>query len=395
MRVCAQVLHRIRLAKIKALWALFWNGSCTDKNLEAALPWSGFFCNTFLKGYGQMKRFIIATTLLASVSACSMEKVSSSTLNPTSPTSTTTTTSSHGTVATWASQSADLPTGAGCSNFKWNLTTETSTSQSGEFSLLCLGAITVSGTATGTLSGTAVTLTGQGTAVGAGVPAGCTFTLSATGNVVGTTSLPLTYTAQTCLGAISGHETLRRSTPAAPPPPPDPPVEPPAPPVPPTPPPPPPTPVSNDAIDLNNVTVVLGPPNVASWPQTSTVTGTVAIDHYLCINHTKLGNWPAIQFFDDPYTTTEGNQWVIANIGGRWYAGAADWYRPGQSCKDVTADTIGHDAFYNPAWEPLRSWVPRVGEEFGFFATTPARAWPNMTSLNERSNVVIVRWGIQ
>ena len=91
----------------------------------------------------------------------------------------------------------------------------------------------------------------------------------------------------------------------------------------------------------------------------ATVTGTVAVDHDLCIYPTKLGQWPSGIFFGDPYTLLEGNQGVGASIGGRWYIGAADWYRPGQACKDVTADTIGHDAFYNPAWEPLRSWVPR------------------------------------
>lgn len=343
-----------------------------------------------------MKRFAVAIALLASVSACSVEKTSSSTLNPTSPTSTTTTTSgSRTTVATWTSQAADLPTGGSCSNFKWNLTQESTTALSGDFSLVCLAAVTVTGTATGTISGTTVTMNALGTVAGQTIPAGCTFTLTANGTIQDTSTMPMTFTAQTCLGEIKGRQTLRRSTPAQPAPPPPPPVEVPAPPTEPTPPPPPPTPVSNDAIDLNNVTIVLGPPNVASWPQTSTVTGTVAIEHYLCINHTKLGNWPAIQFFDDPYTTTEGNQWVIANVGGRWYAGAADWYRPGQSCKDVTADTIGHDAFYSPSWEPLRSWVPAVGEAFGLFATTPARAWPNMVSINERSNVVIARWGIQ
>lgn len=335
-------------------------------------------------------RLIAALSLLVAVSACSVEK-SSSTTSPLAP-STSTTSTSTSTVATWSSASAALPTGAGCSNFKWTLTSETATSLNGGFTLLCLGAVTVTGTATGTIAGSAVTVTAQGTAVGQGVPANCTFTLTAAGTVVASTSLPLTYTAQTCLGPISGRETLRRSTPAAPAPPPEPPVEPPPPP-PPTPPAPPPTPVSNDAIDLGNVTVVLGPANVGSWAQTSTVTGTVTVEHDLCIYHTKLGNWPNTIFFDDPYTLVEGNQWVVANIGGRWYAGAADWYRPGQACKDVTADTIGHDAFYNPAWEPLRSWVPRVGEAFGLFSTTPARMWPQMATLNERTNVVIAYWG--
>ena len=138
---------------------------------------------------------------------------------------------------------------------------------------------------------------------------------------------------------------------------------------------------------------MLGPSNVADWPQTSTVTGTRAIPHELCIWHTRLGNWPNTIFFDDPNTRVEGNQWVFANIGGRWYGGAADWYRPGQACKDVTADSIARDAFYSPSMEPLRSWVPRQGEVFGVMSTTPARAWPQMRTLDERSNIVLIRWG--
>jgi hypothetical protein len=37
--------------------------------------------------------------------------------------------------------------------------------------------------------------------------------------------------------------------------------------------------------------------------------------------------------------------------------------------------------------------VPKPGEVFGLMVTTPARAWPDMRTLDERSNVVLVRWG--
>ena len=107
--------------------------------------------------------------------------------------------------------------------------------------------------------------------------------------------------------------------------------------------------------------IVLGPAGVASWPQTSTVTSTKAVDHELCINHTMLGQWPTTPFFGDPSTPLEGNQWVFANIGGRWYGGAADWYRPGQACKDVTASNIGSDAFLQLGAAPLL--VPGPGRD--------------------------------
>ena len=86
-------------------------------------------------------------------------------------------------------------------------------------------------------------------------------------------------------------------------------------------------------VDLAHVVYLKGP-NVANWPQTSTITNAYHGGGQLCIFHTKLGQWPKGNFFETP-GALEGNQWVLANIGGTWYAGAADWYRPGQACKNV------------------------------------------------------------
>jgi hypothetical protein len=282
--------------------------------------------------------------------------------------------------------SLPVPDPKSCSNFQWSITQQTGNAVSGTFSAVCMNAISLSGTANGQLVGTSVPMVVNGTATLPGL-GNCTFTINGTGYVEDSgNSLRIPYNATTCIGPFSGEETLRRPQPAAPSPTPTP--NPPAPP----PPPPPPPPASPDQIDLNTVQIMLGP-NVATWPQTSTVTSTVAVDHQLCIYHTKLGQWPSTIFFDDPNTLVEGNQWIFANINGQWYAGAGDWYRPGQACKDVTPQTIAHDAFYSDNMEPLRSWVPQPGEVFGLMASTPARAWPAMRTVDERSNVVLVRWG--
>jgi hypothetical protein len=151
-------------------------------------------------------------------------------------------------------------------------------------------------------------------------------------------------------------------------------------------------PAPGDQLDLRTVTIVLGPGNFASWPVGSNITAVQQGNGQLCIYHEKLGRWPSVPFFGDPGTLVEGNQWVFANIGGRWYGGAADWYRPGQACKAVDANSVGRDAFYNPSQEPLHSWVPQPGELFGVAASTPARAWPNMATLDQRTNIVLLRW---
>lgn len=149
---------------------------------------------------------------------------------------------------------------------------------------------------------------------------------------------------------------------------------------------------SADQLTVGTAVIVKGPSAFASWGVTSTVTSVTTSGGNLCIYHTMLGHWPTVPFFGDPNTLLEGNQWVFANIGGRWYGGAADWYRPGQACKGVTADSIGRDSFYNVSDEPLHSWVPRPGELVGFGSSTPARAWPEMRTLDQRTNIVVVPW---
>jgi hypothetical protein len=145
-------------------------------------------------------------------------------------------------------------------------------------------------------------------------------------------------------------------------------------------------------IDLKNVSVILGPKNIADWEHTAQITDAYWVPDQLCIYHTRLGIWPGVPFFGDAATLVEGNQWVFAFINGQWWGGAADWYRPSQACKGVGANSIGRDAFYNPNQEPLHSWVPQSGELFGVMSTTPARLWPSMRTYDERTDVRVIRW---
>jgi hypothetical protein len=145
-------------------------------------------------------------------------------------------------------------------------------------------------------------------------------------------------------------------------------------------------------IDLNTANIVLGPKNIGAWENTARITEAYWVPDVLCIFHTRLGIWPGVPFFGDAGTLVEGNQWVFAFINGQWHGGAADWYRPGQACKGVGATGIGRDAFYNPAQEPLHSWVPQSGEMFGVMSTTPSRFWPDMRTYDERTDVQVIRW---
>jgi hypothetical protein len=140
-------------------------------------------------------------------------------------------------------------------------------------------------------------------------------------------------------------------------------------------------------IDLTKVVYQMGP-NISGWAETSKITSASHSNGQLCIEHTRLGVWPSTDFFGDPSVRLEGNQWIFANINGTWYGGAADWYRPGQGCKEVD-ENIGHDSFTQ---NPIASWRPRPGEVFGVMSSTPARFWPDMKTLDQRTDVALIVW---
>ena len=117
-------------------------------------------------------------------------------------------------VGTWASaQSVGIPTPSSCGNFQWHVTSQTSASMTGDFSAVCAGNLTISGTASGqfigNLVGNMVPISATGTASLAGM-ATCQFSLTGTGTISNGDTLTIPYTGTTCLGPVHGTETLRR-----------------------------------------------------------------------------------------------------------------------------------------------------------------------------------------
>src|SRR5450759_1818099 len=132
-----------------------------------------------------------------------------------------------------------------------------------------------------------------------------------------------------------------------------------------------------------------GAKNFANWAETARITAISQGGGTLCIEHTMLGRWPRTTFFDDPNTLIEGNQWYFALINGTSFGGAGEWVRPGQSCKAFDG---GPEEFYDVNQEPLHSWNPRPGDLVGVASSTPARAWPQIRTSDERTNVEMVPW---
>jgi hypothetical protein len=153
-----------------------------------------------------------------------------------------------------------------------------------------------------------------------------------------------------------------------------------------------PTTPPEDEFDLSQVTWLHA--DISGWAQTSTVTNVQISSRDICVEHTMAGKWPV---WVDDGTAAEGNPWIFANIGGRWYGATYEWLRPGQTCKGspphwITADNIGlyTRGHAQPAVHPMITWVPQSGETVGFAMATRSR--DSGRTSNERTNVVLVTW---
>ena|SRR5262245_33430864 len=110
-------------------------------------------------------------------------------------------------LGTWSSSNL-IPAASSCTDFKWNVTDQTSTSASGSFSATCAGDLKVSGTARGQMSGSFIAWSAEGNASAPGLTS-CAISLNGTAEIQ-TDSIRVPYTGNTCLGNVSGVENLQR-----------------------------------------------------------------------------------------------------------------------------------------------------------------------------------------
>jgi hypothetical protein len=155
-----------------------------------------------------MKHFLVALALAVSVAAAGCIGFEHKT-SVTSPTAA----GIDALMGSWqsvSSASGVIPSPSACTNFHWNPTQQTLTTATGSFSATC-GDIQFAGTASGTLSGsTTVNWSASGTATSASLPVSpCPITLTGTAEL-GTNSIRVPYSGNTCLGAVSGVEILNK-----------------------------------------------------------------------------------------------------------------------------------------------------------------------------------------
>jgi hypothetical protein len=110
----------------------------------------------------------------------------------------------------WSSANL-IPAPSSCTNFKWNATEQSATAAKGSFSATCAGDLQVSGTAEGAFATGSTALINWTAAGNASAPGltNCSIALSGTAEL-GVNSIRIPYEGTTCLGKVSGVETLRR-----------------------------------------------------------------------------------------------------------------------------------------------------------------------------------------
>ena len=111
-------------------------------------------------------------------------------------------------LGSWTSSTL-IPTPGTCTDFKWNVTEQTATSAKGSFTASCPGDLKFTGTAEGTMpSPVTINWSAKGNATGPGLTS-CAMTLAGTATI-GTESIIVPYSGDTCLGKVSGIETLKK-----------------------------------------------------------------------------------------------------------------------------------------------------------------------------------------
>jgi len=110
-------------------------------------------------------------------------------------------------LGSWTSSSL-IPTPSTCADFKWNVTEQTGNTARGSFSATCANDLKLTGTAKGTLNGSTIDWSADGVASAPGLSS-CDIKLRGTAEI-GVTTVRVPYSGDTCLGKVSGVETLSR-----------------------------------------------------------------------------------------------------------------------------------------------------------------------------------------
>ncbi len=103
-----------------------------------------------------------------------------------------------------------IPTPSTCADFKWNVTEQTAGTAKGTFTATCANDLKLVGSAQGTIhpSGSPINWSAEGNATAPGLTS-CKIILQGTAEI-GVSTVRVPYSGETCLGKVSGVETLKK-----------------------------------------------------------------------------------------------------------------------------------------------------------------------------------------
>jgi len=113
-------------------------------------------------------------------------------------------------LGTWDGPTLTAPAAQTCSGLEWKITTQTGAQITGDFTATCAGGINLVGTLVATVSdATAIPWAASGNATQG--TTSCTFTLTGTGTLQGSTNIAVSYSGTACGVPLSGSDTIKRS----------------------------------------------------------------------------------------------------------------------------------------------------------------------------------------
>lgn len=110
-------------------------------------------------------------------------------------------------LGTW-SGTAITPAAQSCGGMQWKITSQTGSQASGTFFATCADGVKLEGTMTATHGETSIPWAATGTATQGTTT--CPFSMTGTGTFQGTSSIVVNYAGTSCIGPVSGSETIKR-----------------------------------------------------------------------------------------------------------------------------------------------------------------------------------------
>jgi hypothetical protein len=149
-----------------------------------------------------IRRAVLAASIALVGAGCL--QVTDPSLSPSAPSA-----ASQSLSGAWQSVPAGGAAQETCTGFRWVVTQMEDATAAGTFTATCFGNVQVTGTAHGTVAGSTIDWTASALTSTTGATA-CAVSLIGSGRL-GSDELVLPYSGSTCLGGITGTETLKRN----------------------------------------------------------------------------------------------------------------------------------------------------------------------------------------